>query len=265
MKPSKLFRRWREQQVILLADLQQHLRRVRRTGQPEEVHQLRVVARRLRLLIRLGAAWYDEDTVSRFREWSQKLSVATDPLRDLDVAIEWVAARTPPAPTTIAELQRQRDQLWRQSRQQLPPFLQRLLPALAAPEGGRKHELRLHRRCARFTRTLRSRSEKNAPRFFELDLPNQHDFRRLVRRWRYLRELELPERRHRKDPTLRQLLRLQDALGTRQNLLLARDVLRHLPRNAETRKLRRPLQAEILLVEQEIHKRLAAVFDSENT
>lgn len=258
MKPAKLFRRWQESQKRLLAALGRLPGRVRRHGEAETVHELRVAVRRLRLLIRLGAAWYGDETSSRFRDWSQGISAATDRVRDLDVALEWLVARPQRHRDLQAHLERNRRHAWETARRRVKPLPVSLRRELALPEGGRKHEVRLAKRCARLVDKLRERCLREAARFFRLTLANQHDFRRLVRRWRYLRELELPDSRHRKDALLQRLLRLQEALGHRQNLLLAQEVLNALPPYIVPPDLLTSLTAEIRKTEADIRHRLRA-------
>ena len=255
MKPAKLFRRWQESKGRLLAALARLPERVRRRGEAEEVHELRVTVRRLRLLIRLGAAWYGEETSSQFRDWSRGISSATDRVRDLDVALEWLVARPQRHRELEAHLERDRRHAWQAARRRIKPLPASLRRQLALPEGGRKHEVRLAKRCGRLVDKLRERCLRDAPRFFRVPLASQHDFRRLVRRWRYLRELELPDNRHRKDDLLQRLLRLQEALGHRQNLLLADEVLDALPPYVVPPALLTSLTAEIRRTETDIRRR----------
>ncbi len=243
MRSAKVFRRWKRQQQDLLRKLDCLVRLGRRRGTAEDIHELRVVARRLRLLVRLGAPWFGKDASSDFRDWSRQLSVATDPLRDLDVALEWIE-QVPEHAEVTRRIRVWRRRLWRRSRPRLDRPPGRLGKALGTPAGGRKHEAFLQRRCAKLMRKLRDRVAGEAAGFFQLDPPAQHDFRRVLRRWRYLRELELPRRHHRKDMLLQRLVSSQSALGERQNLQIADRVLKELASTVPTEEARRALAVE---------------------
>lgn len=244
MKPAKLFRRWRNQQIRLLANLVDLVPRARKRGSREDIHELRVTTRRLRLLTRLGAAWYGEALSHSYRDWARTIAGATDPIRDADVALEWIEQQ-PGSARVVRAVERLRSRTWRRRRTRMDPPPALLVDALATWRGGAKRGTRLLRRCDRFQQRLRDVVLRTAPGLFRLPPEEQHNFRRLVRRWRYLRELELPDRRHRKDARLKQLLRLQETLGDRQNLLLADGVLASLTPWPEVRSFRRRLTAEI--------------------
>jgi CHAD domain-containing protein len=261
VKPAKLFERWRDQQARLLKQLVRLIRRTRDQGSDEDVHELRVVSRRIRLLTRLGAAWYGKELSRAYRDWSRGLALSTDRLRDLDVALEWLGKKAA-AEATVRALRGRRRRIWRMRRRHLHPLPAGLRRALSDTRRTAKREQRLARRCAKLTSRLETRLRADAPRFFKLRIEAQHDFRRLVRRWRYTRELELPDRSHRRDTRLAWLLRLQEALGERQNLLLADAAMAALPAsNLEVPALRRQITAELEHWEQEIRRHLAALTD----
>lgn len=244
MKPKKLFRQWQRRRQHLQTGLERSVRQCRRKGEAEQVHALRVTLRRLRLFVRVGRPWLDEPAVARFRVWAHGVSKFTSPVRDLDVAIEWL--RTERNTTTVvASLERKRDQLWRRSRGRLQPPPRSLLTAL-----GRVTEADgIPSRFAKRARKLASRYEAAAraawPRFFRLAAEDQHEFRRTLRWWRYLRELSLPSRRHRRDTLLAALVAAQETTGDSQNLALALSALRRQGTGALVAQLRRQLQGEL--------------------
>ena len=82
---------------------------------------------------------------------------------------------------------------------------------------------------------------RDLPAFFRLGEQDRHEFRRVVRWWRYLREAALPKRKIPKDALLVGLLSLQEALGDIQNLALVDGALRQLTPSAELGELRRLL------------------------
>jgi CHAD domain-containing protein len=258
MKAAKLFRRWKRSQADLLTRLAQLVNLGRDQGEPEQIHELRVVARRLRLLIRLGAPWLGQDVTRRFRDWSGHLSAATDGVRDHDVSLEWLACQAG-ATALRRQVGGRRNRLWRRCRRQLTPLPADLQEAWSTPAGDRKHETRLERRCARLLRKLRDRVLSQAPHFDHLEAPAQHDLRRVLRRWRYLRELCVPGRRHNKDRLLQQLLRVQGALGERQNLLLTEGILAQLKPSPAVAQLRRSLARECANWEARIGRELRAL------
>ena len=66
-----------------------------------------------------------------------------------------------------------------------------------------------------------------------------------MRRWRYLRELELSRREVRRDRKLKTLIEVQDALGEVQNTKAILDQLKNLRATTELRALRTRLQTEL--------------------
>ena len=66
----------------------------------------------------------------------------------------------------------------------------------------------------RFFKQLQAHQEyifQDSPGFFALEVPEQHAFRRAIRRLRYLRELGVARRAQKDDRLLQQLGRLQEA------------------------------------------------------
>lgn len=250
MKPERLARRWRRRHRRLLAELTQHLDRARRRGDAEAVHALRVTLRRLRLSLRLGKAFFDEAWLGRWRGWAQRISRATSPVRDLDIAVEWLVANRA-NPALIEESQHRREQAWRRHRRQvlLPPrgwrtFLE--VPA-PSPEQARRLARRLGKLEARYREHLRTQ----LPRFFRLAEEERHEFRRTVRWWRYLREQVLPRKKLARDSVCRRLLPAQEVLGELQNLALVQEVLARLTASPEREEMRtlltRQQQAQLTL------------------
>ncbi len=58
---------------------------------------------------------------------------------------------------------------------------------------------------------------KTVQRAPEIPIAELHKLRRVVRRWRYLRELQLAPREIRRDRRLKTLIRVQESLGALQN------------------------------------------------
>jgi len=255
MKPARLFKRWCRQQKALLNDLVRLLHSCQKRADAEDVHQLRVVTRRLRQIVRLGAAWYSRRTTRTFRDWSRSISLVTDAIRDADVTLDWLA-RQPDATTIAARVTRQRARHLRRAQAALPQFSQRLRRALSKPSGGHRHEQRLHQRFQQLQIRLWQRLRRETPKFFKLTTENQHDLRRHVRRWRYLRELELPGKARAKDSLLVRLTDLQGVLGERQNLQLLRHTLDDLEGLPNATQLRGRLESEIRSLERRLRAQL---------
>lgn len=243
MKSERLMRRWRRRHRQLVGALPLLLRRARNRGEGDEVHQLRVVLRRLRLSVRLGKGGFGEETVARLRAWAATISHATSPVRDLDIAIEWLRAAKA-SPALVQECEQVRDRVWRRRRLRLRSLPRGLLVPLASPGGSVKAESRIRRRQRRLEARYREQMRRELPIFFHLGEPERHEFRRVVRWWRYLRELALPKRKLSKDTRLRALFEVQEALGGIQNLALVDAALRKLTPSEELGELRRLLSRQ---------------------
>lgn len=216
MNTDKLYRRWNNRLAKLQKELKQEWKLCRRTGEEESIHRLRVLLRRLRLYLGLGRPALGRAEVERFRSWSREMSDAVGLVRDCDVAIAWTREQ-PAAEAVCARLIERRGRLWNQARPKLKRRLD--VPRRARSRGRRKGQpaKRLFNRFARlFENALR---EILGFRFHldPADLEHWHEFRRDLRRLRYLRELWLPFRAHKQDALLRKLLHLQDLLGEAQN------------------------------------------------
>jgi CHAD domain-containing protein len=68
----------------------------------------------------------------------------------------------------------------------------------------------------------------DAKRFDHLDVDSLHEFRRNLRRWRYLNETLMSRREQRTNRRLARVIALQDALGEMQNCEVIRLFLRPL-------------------------------------
>jgi CHAD domain-containing protein len=258
VKPKKLLRRWRGRQQQLQAALRRLVRRCRRRGEAEQIHELRVTLRRLRLLIRAGRPLLDERAVTQFRVWAHRVSKLTSPVRDLDVAIEWLR-KEPNAVTAVRLCQRKRAQLWLRARPRLqsaPPGLLRSLKRIVGPKDA---PARLTWRVRKLERRYEAAVREDLAEFFKLAAEDQHEFRRTLRWWRYLRELTLRPHRHARDRLLSTLIAAQEATGDRQNLTLAETALRQHCRRAPTAKLRSQLHREQAEQPAKIEKSLAAL------
>ena len=220
MKPDRFFQRWQRRRDRLLTESQARWRAVVRRGEAEEIHALRVVLRRLRLLVRVGRPLFAPHTVNAFQDWARGLARATGEIRDLDVALEWLATRPEADPTLTAGIKARRDRLWAKAGRNWRPLPARVSAAVRHPQRGDKAAACLARRFNRIERRLKAGLRANLPHFFKLSPDEQHAFRRYLRWWRYLRELGLPRRKQAGDRLLAQMIALQEATGSHQNRLV---------------------------------------------
>lgn len=184
------------------------------------MHDLRVTVRRLRLLALVGRPLLRRGTEEALRRWGRQMAQKTSRLRDLDVAVEWLGSR-PDAREAVARIREQRERLWRKIRMRLRPPPEGMVRALAAESDGRGAAERLERRLHKLENRNATWVRKHEAGFFVLSGKGQHDFRRILRRWRYVRELALPSRGMGEDGFLKRLVEAQEATGDLQNLRLA--------------------------------------------
>ena len=236
MKAARLFARWHKQKSVLSRELALLVGRARRRGRSDDIHQVRVTARKLRLFSRIAPGPQARKTARDFREWSRGIAMATDAVRDLDVTLEWLAQQ-PDAEAVVRTLTDRRAACLRSARQDLRPLSRQLSLALDQSGDQARPARRLRRRLRRLRERLARRARKDARRFFDLTREAQHDFRRGIRRWRYLRELEVPAQRLEGDALFNRLLSLQGVLGDRQNLQLVELTLHQLEPTPEVRRL----------------------------
>jgi CHAD domain-containing protein len=220
MKFDRFFQRWQRRRGRLLTEAQARRRAAVRRGEAGEIHVLRVVLRRLRLLVRVGRPLFAPHTVNAFQDWARGLARTTGAIRDLDVTLEWLATRPEADPALTARIQARRDRLWAKARRNWRPLPARVSAAVRQPQRGDKAAACLLRRFNRIERRLQAGLQASLPHFFKLSPDEQHAFRRYLRWWRYLRELRLPRRKQVGDRLLASMVALQEATGSHQNRLV---------------------------------------------
>ena len=258
MNGDKIFDRWRRRYRRLLKRQGVLVRRSRRQGDAEDVHELRVSVRRLRLMVRLAAPFVGGKAAEAYRTWSRSISDATSELRDLDVVLEWLQPR--PEAAAVAErvvaLRGRRFTHSRSGLLSMPDGLSRRLLEFRTDAKARKRFTRRYRnRFARFFERIRPQ----ARRYARMPIEERHAFRRQLRQLRYLRELALPRRKHAADPVLQLLVRPQVAMGELQNLQLAEMVLKQRLRPGLPAIVARRLSAEQARWDREIRAGLKAL------
>jgi CHAD domain-containing protein len=260
MKPAKLYRRWQRQLERLLDELRELVRECRTGGDAAQIHRLRVTLRRVRLLLRAGRPLLPAGEFDRFRDWAREAARRTGPIRDLDVAIEWLAPKAD-ARELIEALAARRERRWRATRPRLRALPQDWLAGLRAAETGKRAAQRLARRCDKLESRLREALRASIFNYERMSAAEQHQFRRQIRWWRYLRELTLGRRRQATDPLLARLIAAQEAIGDRQNGEVTLQALEALKADAVVLAARRSLERERMTRDREIRASLEALVE----
>jgi CHAD domain-containing protein len=243
MKAERIYKYWRRNLLGWREELEKEWQTCRRTGEVESIHRLRVVLRRLRVGLRLGNRWLGKERVAAFRQWSQQVSTALGPVRDVDVTLEWLAGQ--PGQTAVASwLQARRARLWQSARRKLKRLAK--VPCEVQDEKG--GVARIAKKLARrFHRTLAEDRQEilqfNTPLDTQ-DTEHWHELRRDLRRIRYLREMVLSPKECKRDKLLKKLLQLQELLGNAQNCVAAMHTLKPLAQKPEAAALLRQLEQQ---------------------
>lgn len=236
MKPKRLHEHWRAALKDRVAAIRQLLHKHHPLS-AKEVHDLRVALRRARLLASLGCHSIGKSKAKSFRDCGRVLLDLVSPIRDCDVASDWLSKTKCPA-KVVATLQSRRGRLWHAAK----PRIRSSRSKLAIDLKSKHHANKLQRRLEKKMTDAASRClamAKDHRKFTPTDL---HAFRRIVRRWRYLRELLLPPNRQNRDGRLRFLLKLQDSLGASQNSEAILNQLKPLGRTKELNYIRSKLK-----------------------
>ena len=251
MNRDKLFEHWHRQYRRLLKRQQLLLKQSRTQGLPEQIHELRVILRRLRLMVRVSAPLLNRGAAQRYRRWSRRLTNATSHLRDFDVTLEWLASQKTDS-LFVQTLEDRRRRLWKMARRRfLPPPPEVHLAVRRLETNKRGRQKLSHRYPERFAR-LHARAITQIPRFFAFDEADRHAFRRTIRLLRYLREFALTDRQRKQDPLLKALSRPQAAMGEYQNVILARQIIDTIESPAPPPALRRALDRAMSRWQREI-------------
>jgi len=237
MNAKRLHRRWQDSLEARVDSIRKLLRQ-RSPLSATEVHDLRVALRRARLLADLGAHALGRTKTKHFRDATRVLLDLLDAVRDCDVALDWLRDAHASA-ALIKKLQIRRDRFWRATKRrlQLPATKLSIDPKT---KGGAK---KLDRRLAKLSKATAERCHKTIKLGNEVPTSELHELRRVVRRWRYLRELQLTAHGIRRDPRLRLLIRVQECLGALQNAEVILDQLKTMGRTEELRRLHLGLRA----------------------
>jgi len=240
MNPKRLHRRWTESLKAKVASAQALLQR-RRALTEREVHDLRVALRRARSLAEVGARSLGKIQARRFRETTRTSLDALNSLRDCDVALEWLRRNGAGEPQ-LNQLEERRSRLWAGAKRRLKP---KALGLGKLDPGEKTVAKKLAKRLDEHLSKLAQQATKTVRRVPDVPVEELHELRRVVRRWRYLRELQLAPREIRRDRRLKTLIQVQEALGAFQNDDVIHKQLKPLGRTEDVQKLRKRLRSQI--------------------
>lgn len=254
----KLLNRWQRRYKKLLKALPTIIERCRTTTRPELIHDLRVTLRRLRLYCKVAKPLLPKNVVTQFVRWSRRMSRATSSVRDLDIVLQWLQG------------QRHSDEIVERILNRRAQACKNLINILTVPDKKLLDRLQKLKRPHKAARCLALRYAKlesklkrvvcpHADGFLKLRPARQHEVRQSIRRWRYMRELALSRGKARNDELLRVLVALQDATGSRRNLLVCTEALKPFARQPFIGDLRRALADELASTAEEIQSAFKAL------
>jgi CHAD domain-containing protein len=239
MKSTQLFQRWAKSGTRLRTQLVALTEACLQEGSAPEIHRLRVCLRRCRFWARTGKPLLPARDLARLDAWGRTLADLTGPVRDLDVSIDWFRSHRV-GPAVLAGLVERRTQEWTRRRKRLKPPPRGVLDRLGRIEPTRDHARGLRRRVRKLEQRFEDQLLKRLDGFFKRDAAARHEVRRLVRRWRYLRESTQSRSEQKQDRLLAALLEFQEAVGDAQNLELGMNLIaNHVPDGKRRQQLER--------------------------
>lgn len=238
MNAKRLHERWRTSLESKIEAARKLLRKHRPLSRAE-VHDLRVALRRAQLLINLGSKTLGKAKARQCRHAMRSLLKTLHLLRDCDVALDWLES-TKASDALLGEFGRKRNRLWTAAKRRLKAVN---LSGIKIPHGEKADAKKLARKLEKQIGTTAEKCREAVARAPEAPVSELHAFRRVVRRWRYLRELQLAPRQVRRDRRLKTLIEVQEALGALQNTEVILDQLQSGRRTRELLALRATLRA----------------------
>jgi CHAD domain-containing protein len=226
MQKQQFYRRWKRRFLAGLAESQRLLEACLRTGDPEMVHDLRVTLRRARVLALVGTPVLGKTQTTHFRQWALKVATALGRVRDSDVTLQWLNSHCP-SPARERTLRQDRARMWRSTRPKLAALSAMRWKQLRQWDHAAIRPRKLRKKFLKECLRLRQALHRDSARFHHLDDAALHEFRRGLRRLRYLRELALSRKEQKSDRKLEGLVGFQEALGEMQNCSLARGFFSH--------------------------------------
>jgi len=217
---QRFFRRWHRQYRKLFNEQWTLLRLSRLEGTADQVHELRVTVRRLRLMLRVAGPLLKKVDTTQYESWSRKILDGTSTLRDYDATIEWLQTQ-PDTAQVLQTVNRDRSRLWRQAKAKVIRVRPQIHSRLARFELNHRGKVRLEKRFHDHVKRLEDAVTSAAQDLPSFGPEERHVVRRKLRRLKYLKEIGLPKRKQRADRILKWLIRLQNAMGDHQNLVNA--------------------------------------------
>ncbi|MCB1126249.1 MAG: CHAD domain-containing protein [Verrucomicrobiae bacterium] len=239
MKSRQILARWARTGARLRAQLKALSEACLQEGNAPEIHRLRVCLRRFRFWARTGQPLLPSRDLARLQAWGRNVATLTGPIRDLDVSIEWFRSHRV-GEEIMTSLAERRQTEWTRRRKRLKPLPATVLERLGGVEVTRENGRRLRRRVRRLEQRFEDRLVNRLDGFFKRDASARHEVRRIVRRWRYLRESVQTAPEQKRDRLLTALLAFQEAVGDAQNLELGIELIEHhVPEGKRRRQLER--------------------------
>jgi len=235
---KRLHERWRASLESKIEAARKLLRKHRALSRAE-VHDLRVALRRAQLLANLGSKTLGKTKAKQCRHAMRSLLKTLHLLRDCDVAMDWLESAKA-SEALLREFTRKRTRLWTVAKRQLKAVN---LGGIKIPHGEKADAKKLVRKLEKQVEDVSGKCREAVRRAPEAPLSELHALRRIVRRWRYLRELQLAPRQIRRDRRLKTLIEVQEALGALQNTEVILDQLSSGRRTKELLALRATLRA----------------------
>ncbi|MEW6303081.1 MAG: CHAD domain-containing protein [Verrucomicrobiota bacterium] len=243
LKSQKFFKRWQRHLEDYLNSVALRLEETAKTAEAESIHQLRVSIRRTRVMIHLGPFICGKSNAEKFHAWSKRVADTVGRVRDYDIAIDWLRGQSAGA-QLIAQVEQRRVRLWRAASRRLTPIPMTLRDAFFDLDPGVRKRNLLKKRFVEWNQELRDGILGDVGKLRKLGIEDQHELRRWLRRLRYLIEMVLGRRKQKRDRYLRQLIRLQRALGEMQDRIVVDDILQRLKATPRIRALRNKLIQE---------------------
>jgi CHAD domain-containing protein len=220
MSQKELHRRWCRRLAALQKTIGTLFEECRNTGGAETIHDLRVAIRRARLYAQVGRPLLRKGALKRIDTWARMVNDLVGPVRDCDVCMAWLAARSDSL-EAIQLIHAERVRLWEVAvsvlKRRKSDQRGGMVPRKNEKDAPQKLGQRYRKELKRITGTV----VDAVPHTARMQADELHDLRRGLRRWRYLRELSLSRRAQSTDPLLIWLVKVQDALGESQNLQMA--------------------------------------------
>lgn len=246
VKADRLFRLWHKAGNRLGRRLVALAERCAEEGTARQIHDLRVILRRFRFWVRVGRPLLAARYRDRLDRWGRRVAERTGRVRDIDASAEWLRKRRADS-AVVERFRHERLAEWRRQQRGFRPLDPKLVEGLLQVEPSPEHGRRLRRRVRKLEQCFEDDLAELLPRFFKLDPARQHEARKVVRRWRYLREMLGDRKAAAADRLLEGLLAVQSSVGDQQNLQLGLQLLKEIvpPGASRQRLIQRGEQAAI--------------------